>query len=120
MPAPRVNSGTDQATGLFVPLQRALAPMRFLAIGVEHALLIPMKSPQHADPGHHRRPSTRGDEHQDLHRVLPFARGVLGLGELGDVGRSLSVPRPTCKSVVAQLVKATPQIAYCYVDEYFL
>jgi len=59
--------------------------MGVFAIGVENALDAPVQRPQHPDAREHRRPSRRRDEHQGLHRCLPFGRGMLSLRKLRDV-----------------------------------
>jgi hypothetical protein len=74
----------SKATYSAIPLQLPLSPVRLFPIGLEFADIVPVKRPHHADPGEHRRHATR-DEHQGLHRVLPFRRGMLGLRKLGDV-----------------------------------
>jgi hypothetical protein len=71
-----------------MPCRRLLIPFKlplalFLAIS-EHALLIPVQRPHHADTRQHRRAATR-DDHQGLHCCLPFRRAALGLGQFGDV-----------------------------------
>jgi hypothetical protein len=55
--------------------------MPVFAIGIEHALDVSVKRSHNADPGEHRRAVT-SDEHQGLHRILPFRRGVLGFNSL--------------------------------------
>jgi hypothetical protein len=51
---------------------------------------MPMQRSHHADPGEHRRPVMFCDQHQRLHRGLPFFGMVFGLGQLGDVGRGVA------------------------------
>jgi hypothetical protein len=80
----RVNSGTAQS-GLFIPLQLPLAPMGVFAIGIEHALDVAVQCPHDADSRQHRGTASHRDEYQGFHRVLPFRRGMIGLGKLGDV-----------------------------------
>jgi len=68
--------------------------MHVFAIGIEHALDVSVKRSHNADPGEHRRAVT-SDEHQGLHRILPFRRGVLGLWKLGDVVAGVPHTRST-------------------------
>jgi hypothetical protein len=49
-----------------------------------------VQRPHHADPSEHRRPVMLSDQHQRLHRGLPFRDIVFWLGQLGDVERGVT------------------------------
>jgi hypothetical protein len=61
--------------------------MLVFPVGVEHALDVTVQCQHHAYPGEHRWPVTLCNQQQRRHRCLPFRGAVLGLRQLGDVGR---------------------------------
>ena len=69
-----------------IPRQLPLSPMCVFAIRVEHALDVTVRRPQDVDAREHRQAAQRRNQHQRFHCRLPFRRGGLGFGKLGDVG----------------------------------
>lgn len=51
---------------------------------------MPVQRSHYADPGEHRWPVTFRDQHQRLHRGLPFVDVVFCLGQFGDVERGVA------------------------------
>jgi hypothetical protein len=70
---------------LAVARQLPLAPMRILAVGIEHALNVAVQCPHDTNPRKHRRTAVLDHQHQRLDRGLPFRGVVLRLGKPGDL-----------------------------------
>jgi hypothetical protein len=63
--------------------------MRVFAIGVEHALDMPVQGPQHTNPRMHQRPTAFGCHDQRFGRGLPYLQVLLRRRQLHDVAGSI-------------------------------